>query len=330
MGAGHRTVFREGRGPGLVLLGLILLWGVPARAQQAEPGSVSVKVTDYDNEDPIFQAEVRILVFARGTFSHRGFTDGGGRITFPGVARGNYIAEATHLDYEPAREEIDVVPGLTSNVFLRMRRKAEASAPPPRGAVTAAALAVPPEARKQYEEGVNKLKDDPAGSIVHLRNAVALYPKYAEAYSMLGLAYMREKKPEEAMAALNQAVELDPLSAFARVMRGRLHMEARALDRAEEDLLHAARIEPRAWSTHYELARCYFRQGKIEKSLEHARKAHDLPQAATATHLLLVDIYLRQGNQASALKELEEFVKADPKSPLVPRVQQKITELRRP
>jgi tetratricopeptide (TPR) repeat protein len=92
-------------------------------------------------------------------------------------------------------------------------------------------------------------------------------------------------------------------------------------------LQESLRQNPQAWDAHFELARCYYNTGKINEALAQALLARDSPQANPVTHLLLADIYEKQNLKKEALGELEAFVKANPASPMIPRVQRTIEQL---
>jgi outer membrane protein assembly factor BamD (BamD/ComL family) len=69
--------------------------------------------------------------------------------------------------------------------------------------------------------------------------------------------------------------------------------------------------------------------GKLAKALEFGRRAHDAPHAPTSMHLLMVDLYRQANDKQAALRELEEFMKADPKSPYMQQVKQAMEDLKK-
>jgi predicted Zn-dependent protease len=68
---------------------------------------------------------------------------------------------------------------------------------------------------------------------------------------------------------------------------------------------------------------------RLLDALDQAQQARGLPQCNAAVHLLLADIYLKLGRRKEALVEMEAFTRADPSSPMLPKVQQKIEQLRK-
>jgi Tfp pilus assembly protein PilF len=298
-----------------------------ARAQQSS-ATVDVRVTESNREEAVEQAEVRLHVFGHPSPTHRAYTDGNGRVIFYGVERGSYYLEVQKDGFEPYREQVDVPGGLSQNFFVRLRQKDVRGQPAPGGAVSAAML-IPGPARKAYDEAMAKLKTNPAESVSLLRRAVELYPKFPEAWAMLGLVYTREKKYKDAQAALEKSIQLNPRDSTPHIFLGKLFLEEKDFAKAEAKFLETMRLDPQAWDAPYELARCYFNMGKLDRALEYARKAQTLPQAASTTHLLLADIFLRRSEPANALHELEEFARIDPQSPFIERVRAKIAQLKK-
>jgi tetratricopeptide (TPR) repeat protein len=298
-------------------------------AQGNAPATVTVRVTGAANEELIDQAEVRLFTFGQGVPTHRNYTDGGGRVTFAGVMRGSYYVEVEKPGYEPVRENIDVNPGANQSFYIHLSRLSDSSTKRAIAAtVSASSLAAPAAARKEFDKGVASMKTDPAESIGHFREATKLFDGYAEAWMMLGLALMRHKELDDAGAALIKAIQLEPKLAAPRTLLANLYIQQRRFAEAERALLDSIFLDPQAWDAEYELARCYFKVGDVEKALVHALRAQSLPQAATTTHLLLADIYLLKGDEKNALKELNDFAKADPNSPFIPRVKQQIDRLK--
>jgi cytochrome c-type biogenesis protein CcmH/NrfG len=312
----------------LLPLGLsVFLLSANSFAQQRS-ATLEIRVVNETDESPISRAEVRLYIFGQGNYTNHAFVDAGGRSTFSGIPAGPYTVEARHPDYEPAQSYVDVRPGQTSMVSVSMHRRAGPAGSQANGAVSSAALNVPASAKKEFESGEAQMSTNLEESIGHFQDAVHLYPKYAEAYVMMALAYLKLNKRSEAAKAVESAIAADPKFNKAYALRGRLLLEDRQFQKAEAALQESIRLDPQAWESHFELARCLYNTARMDEALEQARQARDMPQANPVTHLLLSDIYLKINQRGNALAELEAFVKADPGSPLIPRVEKKIEELR--
>jgi hypothetical protein len=76
--------------------------------------------------------------------------------------------------------------------------------------VSATSLNAPKDAKKAWEKGVQLLhKSKPADASVELEKAVALYPKYANAWVDLGRARILQKQLDPAREAFLKAIDLD-------------------------------------------------------------------------------------------------------------------------
>lgn len=308
---------------------VILLLSAPVVHTQRRAGAVDVRVGDAVDESPIPKADIRLYVFGGGNFSYQGYADAGGRYTFLGITAGAYTVVAQQIDYETASERVEVFPGETSTVSISLRRKANTPEAKPGRGVSSAALSIPRAAQKEFEAGRASLATDPSVSIPHFRKAIELYPKFAEAHVFMAAAYLKLHKREDAIKATDQAIQADPAFSQAHTLRGRLWLEDREFNKAEASLKESLRLDPSAWDAHFELSRCYYNMNRVLEALDQAQQARDLPQCNAAVLLLLADIYLKLDMQKEALLEMEAFTKADPASPMLPKVQQKIEQLRK-
>ena len=311
-----------------LLLFFLFALGPDFAHAQVRSGSITVRVSDSENEAPIPQAEVRLYIFGQGNSSYQAYTDGGGGIQFLTVTVAKYRVMGAARDYEPSQDEADVVAGQTSYVLLRLRRRRTAGAPKASGSVSTASLQVPVQAQKELDAGKDALASDPLASIQHFRKAIELYPKFAEAYLFTAIAYLKLQKHDESSKAVDQAIQADPAFSRAHTLRGRLWLEDREFNKAEASLNESLRLDPSSWEAHFELARCYYNLNRVQEAFVQAQQARDLPQSNPVTHLMLADIYLKQNQRKEALAELEAYAQAEPTSPMLPRVQQKIAELR--
>ena len=252
-----------------------------------------------------------------------GFTDASGRISFTGVDPGAYEIVVRKEGYEPTRERVITGDLGRETFFILLRRSGEAAAGRA-STVPANKAAVPEAARKAYDEGVASLQADPAKSVEHFRRAIQEFPKFAEAYMMLGYAELRRGEKGEAIAALSKAVELNPELAQAQLLLGKTYLDDKKPQEAEKPLRQSVRLDPKSSEAHLRLAHCLHLLKKPDEALRHARRALELPNASTLTHLLIAEIHESRNEKKEALEALEKFEKADPQNPLMPRVRQKM------
>jgi Tfp pilus assembly protein PilF len=313
----------------VISVGLYLSAAADAAAQTSG-ATVNIQVKDVGTEQPVFQAEVRIIPQGQAVDSQRSFTDGTGTARMGGVSRGNYYLQVSARDYEPHRENVDVYPGVTHMVVVLLKPvPASTAGGTSTNPVSAAYLVAPAQARQRYEEGMKRIDQDPDAAGKLLEKAIEEYPKFAHAHAMLGLVHYRRKRLDEAASAYHKAIELDPSLAMAHTMLGKLYLDQKRFREAETALLEGTRLDPTGWQAPYELTRCYYKMGKLAKALEFGRRAHDAPHAPTSMHLLMVDLYRQANDKQAALRELEEFMKADPKSPYMQQVKQAMEDLKK-
>lgn len=319
------------------VLGVALLaLGLPPVAS-AQAGSstvdISVRVTDVNNEQAIYMARVELLQFPE-RFVRQGISDSLGQVEFPGVlSHQSYVLRAYKDGYLVSEMEFDTVRGEKAKRLYISLRPIEKKAPTVLGdTVSAQTLAAPPEAVKEFREGLKLLNErkDAQGSLRYFRKAISLWPKYAEAHSMMGLAYLQMNSTAEAEISLRKAIQIDPKQLGPFYPLAVLLFTQKRYGEEEEMLQEAMGMDAQGWQWPFELARCYAKQGQWEKALEYGRMAHDRPNAPTKVHLLMADLYSNTHQPGKAVEELEKFQRLDPTSPFMPRVQQALAELRKP
>lgn len=188
----------------------------------------------------------------------------------------------------------------------------------------------PKDARKAYDHGLQSLlKNKPDTAARYFEKAVAIYPKYADAWANLGKVRLAQQSIEPARAALKQAIESDPKLVtpyvelgFLAEKEGNWQESGKYLDRAVE--LDPVDYPP-AWYAdalaHYSLKQ----YDAAEKSARAAVKLdprHDNPRARYMLGMILAE----KRDYAGALAELNEFVKLAPHAPDLAQVKDRIAQ----
>lgn len=319
-----------------ILAVALLVPGLPQSAS-AQVGSalidIRVRVTDVNNEQPITAAKVEILKFPDGILRQL-FSDSLGQVEFAGVlSNQSYILRASKEGYLPSEVPFDTFRGERSKQLFVSLRPIEKKAPTaPGDTVSATSLGAPPEAVKELREGLKMLNErkDAEGSLRYFRKAISIYPKYAEAHSLMGLAYLQMNSTAEAEIALRRAMQMDAKLLTAYYPLAALLQAQKRYDEAEALLNKGMEMDPQGWQWPFELARCSVARNEWEKALTFAQAARERPKPSPKVYLLLADLYSGMGQKDKAIAELEEFVRVDPQSPYMPRVQQALSDLRRP
>ncbi len=251
------------------------------------------------------------LSTASMTYHQRQFTDSG-RFVFAGVPSGTYNITLSAEGYETINETIDVRG--TTNVLYVMRPKGvEKTTIGGTRPVSAAALKVPANARKEYDAGVHDLeKHHRKQARGHFEKALAFYPGFAEALHRLALFDIAEGKEQQAFDKLQNAVKADPSFADGYVALAYvcnvLQRDREASDAAD----HAITLAPKAWAPYFEYGKASLALNEVQKADEAASRMKSLYPSLPETHLLLAGVLLKRMSYPQARDELTQFLALAP------------------
>jgi tetratricopeptide (TPR) repeat protein len=198
--------------------------------------------------------------------------------------------------------------------------------------ISAVSLNAPVDARKQYEAGesaAGKRKWPLAEE--HFRNAVALYPQYALAWSELGQVLQQEGRLPEATEAFLKAraadsVYIKPVVQLARAssLQGNWEDEMRISEEALK--MHPVEF-PAAYYYH---AEAVYHLGKLEDAERLTREALRLDPGGTCPEsvVLLGEIFERQGNTHDAIIEYRNYLKVAPHGEQAKQVRDALARLK--
>lgn len=189
--------------------------------------------------------------------------------------------------------------------------------------VSARALEVPAEALKAWEKGIeemNKGKWDKARK--DLEQAVAIWPKYASAWTDLAEVYRRQSLDHEARAAYERALQADPKYVRAYVQTARLSLDQGRLEDGLRLSQQAVAINPtefpEAWFynavANFSLKRLDAAQTSVQRALDLDTRHALLPRAE---HLLGC-ILAQKREYQQALVHLRNYVRISPLATDVP------------
>jgi tetratricopeptide (TPR) repeat protein len=195
---------------GLALAGLMVVWvssvsaqGGTIRGRLLLPGGYTL------NEATRISLEtgrgVKAIVF----------TDNQGQFIFPGLTPGTYqvVIEGDRVRYETTTANVEVFPNSPAFLSIVLREKKGSKTKNGENSVSVEELdaAVPSKAKKEFERaGVAAADGKTAQAIAHLRQAIAIYPRYLMAHNDLGAQLLGQGKLAEAAEELRRALEIDP------------------------------------------------------------------------------------------------------------------------
>ena len=159
-------------------------------------------------------------------------------------------------------------------------------------------------------------------AVESFKEAIALEPNYAQAYSGLALAYSLMSftgfiNPSEGYTmtekAARKAIELDPGNEIGYVTQGFVESFSRwDFEKGNEYLEQALEINPRSPEANQGKSFYYLEMGDLEKSLEAIEKAREVDPLSLTTNRTLADIYYLMGDYKMAIELYDWLLEQDP------------------
>lgn len=294
-------------------------------------GQVVVRVHDRVSEEPLAQVRVQLLRFPDGVVGEQ-FSGSSGSVQFSSISAGAYTVRATLQGYELGEAHVDFRNGdrTLQNVDIPLTHQKHEENGSPDGTVSAEALRIPENARKEFERGGRLLneKKDLSRSIAAFQRAIQMYPGYAEAYFLMGTAQVQSGASSAAEASLRKAIDLNARMSAPYYPLVVLLFTERRYSEEEKLLLEAQKLDPADWRFPFELARCHAQQAQWDSALRYGLETSRRDNVPPKVHLLLADIYANSNRPREAVAELELFSKLDPSSSYMSRVREVLPVLR--
>jgi len=256
-----------------------------------------------------------------------------GRCHFVPPTTGSYLVRIREPGYKPLASRVDLISSPKGYVSLTLQpipgaKEVEAPKDAAGGSVSAADLAVPDNAKKEFGAAQKALdaKDFDSG-IAHLKKATELYPNFPQAYATMGAAYLEQKKYQEARGALEKAVQLDPKAAGAYIELGATLNQLKDYPGAVTALTKGLDLNADVPAGNYELAKAYMAQLQWQNAEPALRKVIAAQPDVAGAHVMLGNVLLKKGDGPSALNEFQTYLKLDPNGPMAPGVREVIPKI---
>jgi len=282
---------------------------------------INVQVRDVDGKPAPVGTHV-VLELAQGGDIDDCSTQPGGRCHFVPPTTGSYIVKIKQPGYKEASSRVDLI--LNHKGYAPLKLEPIPGEAPPEapkgtngGSVSAADLAVPDNARKEFESAQKSLdaKDFDSG-IAHLLRAIDIYGNYPQAYTTLGAVYVEQKRYKEAQTALEKAVQLDPKAAAAYIELGAALNQLKDYPAAVTALNKGLELNADVPAANYELAKAYMAQQQWQNAEPPLRKVIAAQPDAAGAHVMLGNVLLKKGDGPGALAEFQTYLKLDPNGPM--------------
>jgi len=241
-------------------------------------------------------------------------------VDFFNVPRGSYslrVSGASFAEVDSGR--IDLTSYGPAEFEVQVKRPNELAGSygvPGNRFVSTSDLGVPSRARKELEKANESLgRQDWAHAIQKLNKAISIYPAYALAYNNLGVIYSRLGDVVREREALEKAISLNDHFALAYTNLGRMNLVAGDFKEAQTALDKASTFDPTDPMTLILLSYDQFKQRHFDEAIATSRKAHSLEKPHAFVHRVAAGAFEQQEQGASAIAELELFLKESPVGP---------------
>ena len=296
-------------------------------------GNLRVRVTD-TNDRPIgVQARVQLVATGSASVTKEAYCNNEGMLEFVSVAVGTYhvIVSGDGLERtDSGTFEVDERK-TTQTQFVRVRKIVDEKAKSGGGpAVSVLDISIPEGASKEVDKASEAMKRlDWNRAVSHLKRAIAIYPKYVEAYTNLGAAYQHLGDQAQERQALQKAIELDGHFAPALMNLGMLSIVEKKYPEAEDLLGRGSTADPANPQILMLLAQAQLLTGHYDQAIASKAKLHALPhhEKYAKVHYIAARAFEHENHGPEAASELQTLLTEQPDGPLADAVRKELTNL---
>lgn len=274
-------------------------------------------------------------------------TDGAGRYLFTRISQGRYYIKVLPLgtSFEEQTIEVEIVNiarqsaggGVTfsasenvqKDFYLRDKRSIRTGS-----SINAVIFAqeIPPDAKRLYEQAVDDFDDSKKQNEVTdgLVKAIVIFPTYYLALDKLAQQYIKTSEFKNAAIAAAKATEVNPKGFDSWYTLGYANYKLNSPVEAINALSSAVELNPNSVNALFVLGSSLRLSGKYVDAEEKLLKAKKLASAPIAEiHWQLALLYTNNLKKyPEAVKELELFLKANPKFEEAEKVKELIKKLK--
>jgi tetratricopeptide (TPR) repeat protein len=145
-----------------------------------------------------------------------------------------------------------------------------------------------------------------------LSNAVAVHPRYVEAWLELGAANLAQKKFEPAMDCYDRARRLQPADSRVYFEIGRAFSLSQRSPESIENFRHAIALKPEYWEAHYALGGELALHDQVSEAKAEFEQAIRLQPDFAPAYLNLGVALLKTGHPNEAARQFEETLRLEP------------------
>jgi tetratricopeptide (TPR) repeat protein len=288
-------------------------------------GSITGSVVTSNNQ-PLQNTWVQLQGVVSGKITST-YTDTDGSFEFPDLPDGDYLVLARSQQDE-ASEQVHVRFGqiwVTLKMPLRAALRGNGQT-----TVSASQLQVPDKARGELQKAQEAIdKGKLANAARSIEKALSIYPHYPEALTLRAAFELQDRHLDQALVDADLATQYDPTYGQAYFVLGATYGSLRQFDQAIRILDRGIATAPNPWMGYFEMGKVLVAKGEFAAALHQADKASRLvPRNFPPIHLLKAEAYVGLKDHATAITELQAYLKAEPAGPSAQLARQRIEQLR--
>jgi tetratricopeptide (TPR) repeat protein len=265
------------------------------------------------------------------------FSDSTGRYEFRSVSRGVFFLRVDSIGtiYENTEQRIELsslsATRVEEPVMLDIVIKAKKNASPGGQPSTAFSQEVPEAARKEYERGLNHLKNNKADlAIISFKQALEVFSDYYDALEQLGNLYVEQRDYASAEPMLAHALEINKSGWRAHYSFGIAQYNLKRRNEAIASLKRAIELNGDSANAHMwlgiVLAQNVESRSDAIKAFERVRQI--AKDAIPDVYFYLGSLYSKNNQNKEAAEALEHFLRLSPQAENKEKLKQVIEQLR--
>lgn len=295
--------------------------------KQDESISLSGNILSADNK-PLKDVRVELRESTGGLAVASVYTNVSGNFEFSRVPKGIYEVVAI-AGLEESLERIEITGG-PATMNMRMAVHTTATDGNDRNSISVAQYKVPGKAREEFKKA-NKFarEQKPEEAQKHLEKALAIYPAYADAFTLRGILKLEGHDHPGAIVDLQKAIEADGNNALAYIVMGATQNMDSKFDDAIRSLERGQTLAPASWQACFEMGKALVGKARYEPALAQFVRAQALaPNDYPVIHLVKAHAMLALNNYSDAMTELQSYLAKEPNGPNSAQAQKMLDKAR--
>ena len=286
-----------------------------------------------------YDRRINVKLTSANTGDHYTYTDTNGAFTFRRISPGSYhVVIDAGKEFQPVNETVDVFSSgkmrgraigqtITVQINLESAMRTEIAAP---RTVSAKGMAIPEAAAAAYKEAI-KLSDagERTKAIEELKKALSIYPEFMLALNEMGVEYLRLHQADKALEPLRAALKIAPDAFAPQVNYGIALVRMKSYEPAALSLKKAVAQDGSSAEAHLYLGEALIGLGDYANAKLHLVRAIEIGgDDGIEAHRYLAAVLIETGQKGDAARELETYLRLNPKVRDADRINQVIRQLR--